>query len=139
MGVKVRGLERTVSELRQTGDYTTRASRRQIRIEAERIRQRAEENAPVLTGALESSLVAEAHRDDRNRLRMTVTFSARSADTGFDYGVYMHEGFYNLGPASLEKQASNPGRVVGRKFLERAYEDLIRGITERMAAALDKL
>lgn len=39
-----------------------------------------------------------------------------------DYALYMHELEYNLGRASLQKQAGQTERV-GRKYMERAFEE----------------
>jgi hypothetical protein len=39
-----------------------------------------------------------------------------------DYALYMHELEYNLGAASLQKQAGQPEKV-GRKYMERAFEE----------------
>lgn len=42
-----------------------------------------------------------------------------------DYAMYMHEGTYNLGKESQIKQDA-VGVKVGRKFLERAFDDNVR-------------
>lgn len=38
------------------------------------------------------------------------------------YAIWIHEGFYNLGPLSIKKQMGQ-SEIVGRKFMQRAFDD----------------
>ena len=78
--------------------------------------------APLDTGLLEAN-----HMDidyGEGSWKALIYFVA--FNEGFDYGLEMHEGTYNLGPRSRAKQGGNSkfaGSVpVGRKYAERTVE-----------------
>lgn len=86
---------------------------------ADIIKEESEALAPVLTGALEASHEIEIKEDSPDDFVATVSFHAVNEKDGYDYGVAMHESYYNLGQKSQEK-AESTGKAVGRKFLTRA-------------------
>jgi hypothetical protein len=122
MGAKIVGLGAAKTDLLQFGDKTTRASRRQIEIEAEEVKKLSERNAPKKTGNLESSHKVSKGKDGR-RKKMVIEYEAVNRETNFDYGTYLHEDpDWELGEVSEQKNTQNGGHV-GPKFLERAVEE----------------
>lgn len=82
------------------------------------------DRAPYKDGPLEDSHKAEVIASGKERIRIEV--SAGGSVNGVnvdDYVIEMHESNYNLGEASMRKQAANPAIRVGRKFMERSLED----------------
>lgn len=139
MGVKIEGVEKLLLNLRQIGEHAVKGVSDEIRRGAYEIRDLAREYAPVDEGNLEEALSIEINRDDINgRLQafvyIDVGHAARKSVTG-DVGGYamrMHEGFYKLGPKSRAKDGGR--RRVGRKFLQRAADELSEEIMARVQA-----
>jgi hypothetical protein len=54
------------------------------------------------------------------------------------YAMLIHENYRGMNPGkgTLAKQAANPGRIVGEKFLERAVDDQMPKIIAQMSAAI---
>lgn len=137
MGVKVEGIESLLLNLRQIGEHAVKGVSDEIRRGAYEIRDLAREYAPVDEGNLEEALSIEINRDDINgRLQAFVyidlTVAAKKSPTGNvgGYAMRMHEGFYKLGRKSRAKDGGR-GRV-GRKFLQRAADDLSDEIMQRV-------
>lgn len=103
--------------LEKYAERSTRQLRRVHQQAADRIAEVAAEMAPRLTGDLEDSIEVMNARGQGGRTIFSVSYSA-------PYGIYMHEGVYNLGPLSAEKDAMGEFRV-GRKFLERASDQVL--------------
>ena len=108
---------------------------------AKKIRNLARLQAPFLDGNLEKAIKIETEYGGINgRKRFTVyvdesmAIPGRSGATIGDYAVRMHEGVYNLGKKSLQKQSA--GVIVGRKYLERAADDLGDEIARQVVAAI---
>lgn len=120
--LKVTGLKNLVTKFRTARQKITPAIKQATKEAAEIVRDESEENAPVLTGRLESSHKVNEVSSAPDVAIYTVTFRAINPETGEDYGTLMHESIYNLGPESQKKQKAN-GHKVGRKFLERATDD----------------
>lgn len=106
-------------KLEKTAARTTRALRRVNEQAAKEMAEVASEMAPELTGelSLDVSIIREV--DTRRRSSYTVGHINPPR-----YAVYMHEGTYNLGPYSREKQARGRHKV-GRKYIERAAHHII--------------
>ena len=112
---------------------------------AEDIQELAREMAPVEKHNLEESIqIAEDREGARGRTRVFVYIDEGMAAEGRpfgvtvgDYAVYMHEGKYKLGPKSKEKQSGTSVRV-GRKFLERAADELAPEIFEKVTRAIER-
>lgn len=103
--------------LEKYAERSTRQLRRVHQQAADRIAEVAAEMAPRLIGDLEDSIEVMNARGQGGRTIFSVSYSA-------PYGIYMHEGVYNLGPLSAEKDAAGEFRV-GRKFLERASDQVL--------------
>lgn len=114
----------------------TRTKVRKIMIKGgEDILKASIQMTPVKEGDLEAAQHLDVVTDDGNVLSLEIVVGGvglgRDVD---DYATILHEGQYNLGPASQAKNDSNPSdRPVGPKFLERAvelYEDKIMAAVE---------
>jgi hypothetical protein len=117
MGLKYRSTGGFGVSLIKYAERSTRQLRRVHRNTAERVAEVAAEMAPELTGDLADSMEIMNSRGEMGRVIYTVTYSA-------PYGIYMHEGVYNLGPISAQKDADGEFRV-GRKFMERAAAHVV--------------
>ena len=75
--------------------------------------------APIDSSDLRRSGQAKV-RPGLNEIVGEVTFSAVDNSSGrrFNYGLWIHEGEYNLGPLSRQAQGTD-GYSVGNKYLER--------------------
>lgn len=135
--VKVTGVSEVRLELRNIGDRVVETARKTMHRSAQRIETMAKRMAPVDHGNLEESIHIERSTGDRGRLQLDVV--AGGVVNGVDtdqYAAIMHESDYELGWQSIDKQASNPDVVVGRKYLERAAEDEEAKLRPRMIAAV---
>lgn len=75
--------------------------------------ERARLNAPILTGELRSMIIHNVEWRGGDVVLEIYDLAP--------YAIYMHEGFYNLGPVSAV-QPSQPEGGVGRKYLERVMQ-----------------
>lgn len=144
MGVKVTGVESLLTRLHQVGEHAVKGVSDEIRRGAYEIRDLAREFAPVKEGDLEDALSIEVNQQDVNgRLQAYVyvdeSHYSRKSKTGTvgGYAMRMHEGFYKLGPKSKAKDGGTG--LVGRKFLERAVEELAPEIMERVNNKIRKM
>ena len=72
---------------------------------------------------LERSQRIEESYGAAGRIEATIMVGGMVGDVDVDlYAEWIHEGFYQLGPASVAKQSSTPGADVGPHFLERALQ-----------------
>jgi len=123
MGLKIIGLDAVAAMIKNDADKATQAARRRMRVEAQRIMELSQKNAPVDEGNLEAAHHIVTERDDRFRKTETVEVGGTVHGVDVDrYALVMHEAEYHLGPKSLAKQAGS-GRMVGRKYLERAFKE----------------
>lgn len=130
MGIKIsRGADLDI-RLEKIAERSTRALRDVHRKGAHAMRDTAEEMVPFKTGELEGSVDVVETIETGNRKTFTVVAEASHA-------IYMHDGVYDLGKGSLEKQKSSRF-TVGRKYMERAVAWLIRdwGLMEKSRAAV---
>lgn len=139
--IKLSGSEELMRRIERTMLSMSSAALDTLAEEAEEIKRRSQARAPLLTGDLEN-----AHHvvvKDR-RIGPIVSGSAEIIvdpcynDDGLNYAIVMHEGIYNLGKISRDKnngKAPHIGDGVGRKFLERALEEQNQGnsIIRKMA------
>lgn len=142
MGVKVSGVEELIAQLSQIGKKADRGVADELRRGAEEIAQLAREQAPVDEGNLEDAIKAEEDRSGINGRIQTYVYvdsnhPAEDGKTVGDYAEFMHEGSYQPGPLSVAKARGN-GRIVGRKFLERAVDELKPEIVKRVASRLKR-
>lgn len=97
-----------------------KASRQQIKKAmtkaAQVIEDESVKRAPIDEGHLQNS---HRHKVEQNNTTTSAIAYIPSNSPASDYALYMHEGTYTLGPASLQKQGA-VGVRVGRKYMERA-------------------
>ena len=105
-----------------------------LRAGAALVKSESQKNAPIDTGDLE-----KAHRFRKVRSSKTSASYEVFVSGGGRINIYaplMHEGVYNLGPKSRAKQARNPNRTIGRKYLDRAAKDSEEEIFDSVFEAL---
>jgi hypothetical protein len=122
--MKVTGVADTILGLRNTGERVAANARKVMHRAADKIVERARLMAPVDKGNLEDAIQKQVtYEGKRNRLAIDIVLldSVNGVDIT-DYGREMHEGIYNLGPLSEEKQ-SRTGVQVGREFITRAAKE----------------
>jgi hypothetical protein len=140
MAITVSGVEELMLKLSQTGERAIRGVSDEIKDGAKDIQDLARLQAPVDEGNLEDAIKVEFERTGINRRVEAFVYvdGDQEADDGKvvgDYAPRMHEGTYNLGPRSKIKQSA-AGVIVGRKFLERAVDDLAPKIINRVYRAV---
>jgi hypothetical protein len=96
--------------------------------------EEAVKRAPIDEGNLQHSLQAKTEIEP-GKVEAVVFIPANSPAA--DYALHMHEGVYNLGPVSQQKQASQ-GEMVGRKYLERALAENEERLTRMIGEELKK-
>ena len=142
MAVVVTGMEGLLVSLNNIADRSSRGARSELQKGAIEIRNLARRMAPVDEGNLEESIKEGSFRgvDGRNVYTVEVDETVVSSTGGVvgDYAERMHEGDYHLGLKSEVKQAGNPDIYVGRKFLERAMEDLDDEIKRKVEAKVSQ-
>lgn len=119
MTLKVTGLREKIATLKLFRQKLREEVKDAVIDAGDIIKDESEALAPVLTGALEESHEVEIKEDSPYDFITTVSFHAVNSRDGYDYGIAMHESYYNLGPESQAK-ANATGKAVGRKFLQRA-------------------
>lgn len=134
MAVIVKGGAIALRDLKQMPLRARRAFMNKMRSKGKKIVKTAQSYAPVDKGNLEKSIQMQELFS-----KGAVVFSVGDNESGVDvsdYALYMHEGQYNLGPASLAKDGGS-GKV-GRKFLERAIDDEIANFDAELGAAIER-
>lgn len=134
------GIEKVKVELRNIGEMVVDNARKTMRASAKRIVKEAQLNAPVDDHQLEKAIHVVRDYGDRGRLEINIEVGGVVDGVNVDdYAALMHEGSYNLGPASQQKQAANPGRIIGPKFLTRAAEEEEEKLDSKMIAAIRRV
>jgi hypothetical protein len=158
MSVTIEGTDNLGVLLQQVGEKAVRGIYAQMKVEAEKLAEKARENAPVDHGDLEKAIkVREAGggRNDRGQFaRKSIevyvdeTLPAhdsngreRPGKTVGDYAWEMHEhltpaGPLQLGPKSQEKDGGS-GKV-GGKYLERASDEIEKELLANLTTACQK-
>lgn len=98
--------------------------------QAQDLLEESQRRAPQLTGAL--VLTAGTDSEDNRasgRLRRTVFYRE-------EYAIYQHEGYFNPGPISTEKLGGS--FAIGRKYLQRPFDELAPGFKKRSAVAVER-
>lgn len=126
MGAIIKNVDATLVTLRNALERSSRGAREALQNGAEEIKELAVQYAPFDEGNLESAIKTRKSQDGRrNMFEVYVDEDAEGSHDRLvgDYAFEMHEGVYNLGEKSQEK-ANMSGLPVGRKFLERAKDEL---------------
>ncbi|TDW20406.1 bacteriophage HK97-gp10 putative tail-component [Rhizobium azibense] len=138
--MKVTGVRQTVLKLRSIGDRVHDNARKTMHAAADRIVETAKKMAPVDKHNLEEAIQKKIGYEGR-RKRLAIDIEIAPVVNGVrveDYATYMHEGEYELGPKSAEKNASQDEEV-GPGFLTRAAEAEEKKLNERMVAAVTEV
>lgn len=131
-----------VAKLTAVGKDATNAAYGAIKEGGQEIRDQARAYAPVDEHDLEKAIVTQPVKDD---LTVYIGIDPRATDergVQIDfYGLMMHEllapygsGRFNLGPKSEAK-----GAGVGGKFLQRAFDELLKPIVTKTAFAVKRI
>lgn len=137
MDMKVVGVGGVLSRLRNIGEKVADNARKTMHRSADRVVKEAKLNAPIEEGDLEESITKHVKYEDRGRLAIDITAGGENAIRNIDqYAAIIHENYEEiirnppqddygreLRERTRAKQAANPGRYVGGKFLERALEE----------------
>jgi hypothetical protein len=120
--------------LQQRGGRIVKAINDQMQLEMKAVQKLAIAYAPVDEGNLENAI--KLSNENRRRTWTVYVDESMPDDTGRytvgDYAMWLHEGVYELGPKSQAK--SGGGGKVGRKYLERAFQDILNtGAVDRLA------
>lgn len=121
--MKVTGIKENMQRLRNIGETVQENARKNMHRAAARIEKTAKMMAPVDQGNLEAAIKTVKTYEGRGRLAIDVMVDTASGPERLAiYAIVMHEGEYELGPKSLEKQASVPV-IVGNRYLTRAGDE----------------
>ena len=144
MGIEIQGVSEVNALLRRTADRTSKRQLVRLRKGVEDVTRKAKEFAPVDDGYLEGAITAVATRLNTFNHRYEFMVGVDKALLGpgksiygFDYDVEMHEGVYNLGPLSQQKQQVS-GKRVGPKYLARALEEVEAGLIRDMERIVEE-
>jgi HK97 gp10 family phage protein len=143
MSVKMFGFKELTAELNNIEKRSSRGVRSALLHGSEKIRDLAKQYAPVDEGNLEESIKVAQEKDITNSGRSkyyVFVDENQPAEGGKTVGFYatrMHEGDYRLGKGS-QRKADSSGLLVGRKFLERAMEDLEEEIKKDVEQNLER-
>lgn len=110
-----------------------------LRQETNQIKKISQEQAPVDTGELEAGHHMRTRRQgDTQHFEVYVGGTVRGVNVDA-YASRIHDGigWSNLGPKSLAKQAGT-SRVVGMKFLSRAFDEREQPIMRRLLDVLTR-
>ena len=128
-----------VKRLQNVAEKSTRAARHRMEDGVNDTVELAKKYAPVDKGDLESAIkVGDSEKGARGRKIFVIevdetVVNSRGRSVG-KYATPMHEGQYNLGKKSLEK-ANALGVEVGRKYLERAFDESVEEIEKNLQDA----
>ena len=93
----------------------------------------AKERVPVDTGQLTLDITGDVVINAKSYAATCyIPINAPSSD----YAIWIHEGDYNLGVNSVEKQRKLPNVVVGPKYITRGIEDKKQEIITNIKKAL---
>lgn len=135
MAIKLRrsSVANTRAKMKKFGDAGTKAARRAMKRKGAEIRELAKTFAPIDTGDLEKAIFMRSKVLSGGGIHVEV--NVRNLER--DYELHTHEGDYNLGPKS---DAKDGGRgVVGRKYLERAFDEIQPSIHKEIEKELNRL
>lgn len=121
-----------ILRLNQSGEKAVKGVSQVMQVNAEKIRDTAIEYAPVLTGALEDSIIKNTEYTGINRRAEVSVYIDESGEAG-KYIADVHEHLAPWGdgsygrvggsdPNSLSVQKDGGTGLVGGKFLTRAFE-----------------
>lgn len=111
-------LQSILTSLTKSAEKVKHATKDGVKAVCKKIQDEAVKRSPIDEGDLQESITTDM--DEGATADKVVGYVHVPANSpASDYAMVMHEGEYNLGPASAQKQAASDV-TVGRKFLERA-------------------
>lgn len=134
--MKATGIAQNILRLRNIGDRVKENARKTMHRQADKIVDIAKQMAPVDEGNLEDSIRKRVGYEASSRLAIDIEISTGLNARLDVYATVMHEGRYNLGPKSVEKQGRVPYRV-GRRFLVRAADEVRGKLNKQMIDAIE--
>ena len=127
----VSGDQTVIAMLRALAVKVPENARKTMYRAADRVVKEAQLNTPVDEHNLEESIRKVVSYENRGRLQIQIQFGGMVNGVNVDeYALRVHENYDDNrpGPGTQAKRAANPGRYIGRKFLERAItEEVQRG------------
>ena len=112
-------------ELEQSSAKTRRESKKEFRRMAETILQTSRDGAPIDEGDLEKAHHIQTIRLSKDNIALELSVGGMVGDTDVSvYAMLMHEGDYNLGLRSQQKEAAGSTEV-GPFFMDRAADEHI--------------
>lgn len=134
----VTGIEEVYVALRHEAERVADSARKTMHRATDRIVREAQLNAPVDKHNLEKSIRKEKVSEGNERLALNVTMGGYVNGVNVDaYAVEVHENYDDArpGPETQAKRDANPGRHVGRKFLERAVAEELPKLEKALISA----
>lgn len=127
-----------IDELEASSAKTRRDAKVVLRAGAKEIMAASQQMCPVDEGNLEEAHHIEELRLSEDYMELEIDVSGFVGNRDVDeYAMIMHEAFYDLGPLSqLKNERNPPNRSVGRKYLERAGDQLEEKIGDQIADTL---
>lgn len=133
-----------IGKIQAVGKDATLAGFDSMKEGAKEIQKLAQDYAPVDEHDLEKAIKVEIDPQNMSAYVMIDPLATDGRGVSIAlYGMYMHEGLapygsgrYELGPESEKKAAS---KDVGGKFLERAYENSVRDIVNKIGFRVKRL
>lgn len=145
VSVKTSGFDQLYAALNHASERVSDTARKHMHRSADLVVREAQLNAPVDKHNLEESIKKEVNYGFRGRLQIQVVMGGFVNGVNVDeYAVEVHENYdpnndgVRVGPGTWAKRLANPGRYVGRKFLERAVKDNENRIMKGMISAVMK-
>jgi hypothetical protein len=151
MGIKITGAIEVEQMFAHLADEAPKRSLRALRRESKKLHTLARKMAPVDHGDLEQAIeIEETKVGGRGKIEIEVfvntdkPVSDRPGKTVGHYAYEIHEHLTPMGPMQLgdrsnQKQILNPDVIVGGGFMERAGEEVEKGIEDAVADELDRL
>lgn len=137
--MKATGFDQLYLALNHAAARVKDGARKQLHAAADSILREAKLNTPVDKHNLEESLKKEVDYGYRGRLQIQIVMGGFVNGVNVDqYAAEVHENYddENPGEGTKEKRRANPGRHVGRKFLERAMQENQDRIRRGMLSAV---
>lgn len=129
--LKISGDQTLLVMLRSLAQKVPENARKTMHRGADRIVKEAQLNTPVDLHNLEESIRKVVRYENRGRLNIEIQVGGMVNGVNVDeYAMKVHENYddENPGQGTRAKRSANPGRYIGRKFLERALaEEASRG------------
>jgi hypothetical protein len=122
---EITGVPEVMLALRNLAETVPDKARKTMHRNADKIVELARLQAPVDKHNLEDSIHKEIGYDDARRLQIDIIAGGEVNGVNVeDYVALIHENYSSMkpGPGTVAKMTSNPGVLIGEKFLTRAYD-----------------